>query len=120
VAALNLSAAAILATASSCAMARSGGTGSFHGGGSGVFHGAPRGVWRGGGMGPLRAGALGHPDSSRGDWRLPWRRGYGGRGHGSYPGWGSGFDFGDSCWQVRPIYSISGAWLDNRRVNVCD
>jgi hypothetical protein len=24
----------------------------------------------------------------------------------------------DSCWQVRPIYSISGAWLDNR-VNVC-
>ena len=25
----------------------------------------------------------------------------------------------DSCWQVRPIYSISGAWLDNRRVNVC-
>ena len=25
----------------------------------------------------------------------------------------------DSCWQVRPIYSISGAFLDNRRVNVC-
>jgi hypothetical protein len=25
----------------------------------------------------------------------------------------------DSCWQVRAIYSISGAWLDNRRVNVC-
>jgi hypothetical protein len=25
----------------------------------------------------------------------------------------------DSCWQVRSIYSISGAWLDNRRVNVC-
>jgi hypothetical protein len=25
----------------------------------------------------------------------------------------------DSCWQVRPIYSISGAWLNNRRVNVC-
>jgi hypothetical protein len=25
----------------------------------------------------------------------------------------------DSCWQVRPIHSISGAWLDNRRVNVC-
>ena len=25
----------------------------------------------------------------------------------------------DSCWQVRPIYSVSGAWLDNRRVNVC-
>jgi hypothetical protein len=25
----------------------------------------------------------------------------------------------DSCWQVRPIYSASGAWLDNRRVNVC-
>ena len=25
----------------------------------------------------------------------------------------------DTCWQVRPIYSISGAWLDNRRVNVC-
>jgi len=26
----------------------------------------------------------------------------------------------DSCWQVRPIYSASGAWLDNRRVNVCN
>lgn len=26
----------------------------------------------------------------------------------------------DSCWQVRPIYSVSGAWLDNRRVNVCE
>ena len=25
----------------------------------------------------------------------------------------------DSCWQVRPIYSRDGAWLDNRRVNVC-
>jgi hypothetical protein len=25
----------------------------------------------------------------------------------------------DSCWQVRPIYSLSGAWLDNQRVNVC-
>lgn len=25
----------------------------------------------------------------------------------------------DSCWQVRPIYSISGAWLGNQRVNVC-
>ena len=25
----------------------------------------------------------------------------------------------DSCWQVRSIYSTSGAWLDNRRVNVC-
>ncbi|HZZ63334.1 MAG TPA: hypothetical protein VFE63_19570 [Roseiarcus sp.] len=27
--------------------------------------------------------------------------------------------FWSDCWQVRPIYSISGAWLDNRRVNVC-
>lgn len=35
---------------------------------------------------------------------------------GSAPYSWSGFD---SCWQVRPIYSISGAWLDNRRVNVC-
>jgi hypothetical protein len=25
----------------------------------------------------------------------------------------------DSCWKVQPLYSISGAWLDNRRVNVC-
>jgi hypothetical protein len=32
----------------------------------------------------------------------------------SAPDWGD-----DSCWQVRPIYSASGAWLDNRRVNVC-
>jgi len=35
----------------------------------------------------------------------------------SAPHW-SGFN-DDPCWQVRPIYSISGAWLDNRRVNVC-
>ncbi len=35
----------------------------------------------------------------------------------SAPYW-SGF-YDDSCWQVRPIYSVSGAWLDNRRVNVC-
>jgi hypothetical protein len=28
--------------------------------------------------------------------------------------------FWGDCWQVRPIYSISGAWLDNRRVNVCE
>jgi hypothetical protein len=27
--------------------------------------------------------------------------------------------FTDPCWQVRPIYSSDGAWLDNRRVNVC-
>ena len=39
--------------------------------------------------------------------------------------WGSPHEAGapdwsnDSCWQVRPIYSASGAWLDNRRVNVC-
>jgi hypothetical protein len=32
----------------------------------------------------------------------------------------SGPYWSDSCWQVRPIYSTSGAWLDNRRVNVCD
>jgi hypothetical protein len=25
----------------------------------------------------------------------------------------------DPCWQVRPIYSVSGAWLNNQRVNVC-
>ena len=36
----------------------------------------------------------------------------------SAPSWG-GYYFDDSCWQVRPIYSVSGAWLDNRRVNVC-
>ena len=36
----------------------------------------------------------------------------------SAPSW-SGYYFDDSCWQVRPIYSVSGAWLDNRRVNVC-
>ena len=35
----------------------------------------------------------------------------------SAPYW-SGF-YDNSCWQVRPIYSVSGAWLDNRRVNVC-
>ena len=33
--------------------------------------------------------------------------------HSSGPYWS------DSCWQVRSIYSTSGAWLDNRRVNVC-
>jgi hypothetical protein len=31
-----------------------------------------------------------------------------------------GDPFWSDCWRVRPIYSISGAWLDNRRVNVCD
>jgi hypothetical protein len=31
----------------------------------------------------------------------------------SIPGWS------DSCWQVRPIYSRDGDWLDNRRVKVC-
>jgi hypothetical protein len=39
------------------------------------------------------------------------------------PSWGDDFSsddsWGDSCWQVRPVYSITGAWLDNRRVNVC-
>ena len=39
------------------------------------------------------------------------------------PPWGAsssrGGYWGDSCWQVRPIYSTSGAWLDNRRVYVC-
>jgi hypothetical protein len=25
----------------------------------------------------------------------------------------------DPCWQVRPIYSVTGAWLDNQRVNIC-
>lgn len=30
-----------------------------------------------------------------------------------------GDPFWSDCWQVRPIYSLSGAWLDNRRVNVC-
>ncbi len=109
-AALILSAAAILATASAVAMTRSGGMGGFHGGGFDGVH--P-------GMGAWAGGALGHPGWGRGDWDHRWRRGYGGWGHGGYPGWGSGYDFGDSCWQVRPIYSISGAWLDNRRVNVC-
>jgi hypothetical protein len=33
--------------------------------------------------------------------------------HSSGPYWS------DSCWQVRSIYSTSGTWLDNRRVNVC-
>jgi hypothetical protein len=36
-------------------------------------------------------------------------------GHARAPFWSDD----DSCWQVRPIYSVSGAWLDNRRVNVC-
>jgi hypothetical protein len=36
-------------------------------------------------------------------------------------GWGaSAPDWSDDpCWQVRPIYSVSGAWLNNQRVNVC-
>jgi hypothetical protein len=28
--------------------------------------------------------------------------------------------FWSDCWHVRPIYSSSGAWLDNRLVNVCE
>ena len=43
----------------------------------------------------------------------PW--GSPGEAAASAPDWSD-----DSCWQVRPIYSISGAWLGNRRVNVCD
>jgi hypothetical protein len=93
--ALILSAAAILATPSAGAMTRSGGTAAWPG------------------------GALGHPGWGRDGWGHRSRWGYGGRGHGGYTWWGSGYDFGDSCWQVRPIYSISGAWLGNRRVNVC-
>jgi hypothetical protein len=36
-------------------------------------------------------------------------------------GWGANApDWSDDpCWQVRPIYSVTGAWLDNQRVNVC-
>jgi hypothetical protein len=39
---------------------------------------------------------------------------------GGSPGEAGASDWSDdACWQVRPIYSASGAWLDNRRVNVC-
>jgi len=40
----------------------------------------------------------------------PWSSGWG----ASAPDWSD-----DPCWQVRPIYSVSGAWLGNQRVNVC-
>ena len=73
--------------------------------------------WRGGpgsqGGGWGRPGAMA-PDAPRGPAAAPG----GGAPYLLNPFLGDPF-WSDSCWQVRPIYSISGAWLDNRRVNVC-
>ena len=78
----------------------------------------------------LAASALATAEQWRGgrdDWG--WRGPPGEAGSVPFFGnpWGSSGEVGasapywsdDPCWQVRPIYSISGAWLDNRRVNVC-
>ncbi len=67
--------------------------------------------WRGGHDGDWgwRAGEAGASDPY---FSSPW--GSPGEAGASDPDWSD-----DSCWQVRPIYSVSGAWLDNRRVNVC-
>jgi hypothetical protein len=83
----------------------------------------------------LAASALATAEPAAAQWRVE-RDGSGGwRGAPSEAGasdpyfgspWGSpgeagatAPDWSASCWQVRPIYSASGAWLDNRRVNVC-
>ena len=67
----------------------------------------------------LAASALATAEPAAAQWRVE-RDGAGGwraapsEAGASAPDWSD-----DSCWQVRPIYSASGAWLDNRRVNVC-
>jgi hypothetical protein len=56
--------------------------------------------WQGGGRGSPEAMAPWDPGWGDPDWTDP--------------------DWTDpACWQVRPIYSISGAWLYNQRVKVC-
>ncbi|MFY9971530.1 MAG: hypothetical protein WAK41_19210, partial [Roseiarcus sp.] len=40
----------------------------------------------------------------------------------TYPYWGYGGGYGgygDSCWQVRPVFDAYGNPLGNRQVNVC-
>ena len=84
----------------------------------------------------LAASALATAEPAAAQWRGEHDGDWGWRGPGEvgasdpYFGspWGSPGEAGasdpdwsdDSCWQVRPIYSASGAWLDNRRVNVCN
>ena len=103
-AALSLAASLVATTEPASAQQWHGGGGAWHGGGGRYWH---PGYWRGGSWyngwwgpavvaGALAAGALAYP----------------------YYGYGYGYGY-DSCWQVRPIYSISGAWLGNQQVNVC-
>ena len=77
---------------------------------SAVATAEPAGAQWGGGPGFSQSGGIsdsreaagpvaGDPYSSDAYWRIP--------------GWT------ESCLQVRPVYSITGAWLDNRRVKVC-
>jgi hypothetical protein len=78
----------------------------------------------------LTASALATAEPAAAQWGGEHNGAWGGRGSmatgapsgppaaGASPPYWSGFN-DDPCWQVRPIYSVSGAWLDNRRVNVC-
>ncbi len=124
-AALSL-AASLVATAEPASAAQlHGGGGGWHGGG---WHGGGGG-WHGGGHG-WGGGRVWHQGYSRGGvWYNGWwgpavAAGLAAGAIAAYPyyGYGYGYPYGygyDSCWQVRPIYSISGAWLGNQQVNVC-
>ncbi len=81
--------------------------GGWHGGyGRGVWHPGywHNGGWYGGWWGPaIVAGALAAGAIA------------------TYPAWGGyGYGYGGgNCWQVRPVYSMNGAFLGNQQVNVC-
>jgi hypothetical protein len=112
--AIAFGAAAVMSPADAAAVWHGGG--GWHGGGwhGGGWHG---GGWHGGGWG----------------WRGGYRTGWYGGGWGYPYGWGwgaTGLAVGlaaapyyypnyAGCWQVRSVYSTSGAYLGNRRVNVC-
>ncbi len=111
-AALSLAASVIAAAGpASAAQWHGGGWGGWHGGGWGGWHGGPG--WRGG---------YWHPGYWRGG---VWYNGWWGPAvatgvllgtAAAYPYYGYGYD---ACWQNRPVYSASGAYLGYQMVNVC-
>ena len=128
-AALSLAASLVATAEPASAQTWHGGGGGFHGGGA--WHGGG-GAWHGGGYGWHGGGW--HGGWAGGGGRY-WHPGYW-RGGAWYNGWwgpavvagalAAGalatypyYGYGGGCWQVRPIYSPSGAWLGNQQVNVC-
>jgi hypothetical protein len=116
-AALSLSATAmVMGEPASAAQWHGGGHGGWHGGG---WHGGGGG-WHGGYAG--WRGGYWHPGYRRGG---VWYNGWWGPAvatgvllgaAAAYPYYGYGYD---SCWQNRPVYSASGAYLGYQMVNVC-